>query len=93
MYVKPFNGKFISRLNIYCEFVVIITFVLTLLMNLFTFPELITKILGWILICMIVIVLICIWISVIPATLKSLCKAFTTKPKKDIKKQEQKGQE
>jgi len=93
LYVKPFDGKFNNRLNIYCEFVVIITFALILLMNLFTLPELITKILGWVMVCMIVIVLICIWISVIPATLKSLYKAFTRKPKKDIKKQEQKGQE
>ena len=85
LYVKPFDGKFNNRLNIYCEFVVIITFALILLMNLFTLPELITKILGWIMVCMIVIVLICIWISVVPATLKSLYKALISKPKKRYK--------
>ena len=93
LYVKPFDGRFSNRINIYCEFVVIVTFVLILFMNLFTFSELITRILGWILICMIAIVLICLWISVIPGTLKSLYNAFITKPKKDIKKQEQKKEE
>lgn len=70
--VKPFTENFNNYMNVYCEIIVAVTFLVLFLINLFPVPELVGTSISWILISAIIIALGAIWIEVLPKTLKEL---------------------
>lgn len=87
---RPFEDVVNNGINIYNELIVFLTFLFTILMNVYEFSEVVVRSVGWVLIGLITLSLVSIWVFTLPKLIKQLLEQLLARKKKKNSKKSSK---